>query len=332
MYLVAMVMDMAMFTGTTGPLASPMRSLLLLLQLGGLVAGIAGQQLYTPSTLSTSTPTLSSTSTPTSTLSSTPACRYGACPVPELNPPEADDPLIVTEEVTSTTLLVTNRINTLTVAAPVWTDTTTLLLRTTLTSTEVALSTITTTTTHTALVTETLFVTRPLIDEQVELVYTTGITTVGPYTDPTTRTSTVIFTSYSLTTQTTNFTSVSKSTITAVTTSIQFIYVRITSFSLVTINNIISTNAADTTVTVRVTVLPTNIDQTYGLTTETSTLVATRIIFETTSFIPFTFYTATAPLYQALPFSANFTQPITYAGADFGTVFVYTPALTTLIT
>lgn len=97
--------------------------------------------------------------------------------MPELNPP-AEDPLIVTEEITSTTLLVTNRVNTLTVAGPVWTDTTTVLIRTTYTSTEVALSTTTTTTTFTVLYTETAFITRDLIDEEIATSYTTGTTTI----------------------------------------------------------------------------------------------------------------------------------------------------------
>lgn len=251
--------------------------------------------------------------------------------MPELNPP-AEDPLIVTEEITSTTLLVTNRVNTLTVAGPVWTDTTTVLIRTTYTSTEVALSTTTTTTTFTVLYTETAFITRDLIDEEIATSYTTGTTTIGPYTQRTTRTSSVIFTSYTLTTQTRDFTVVSKSTITAVTTSIFFSYIRITNFSLVTISKIDSINVAATTETIRVTVLFTGVDPTYGMTTYTSTLVATQKSFETTSFVPFTFYTATAPIYQAVPYSVVLTRPITYAAVGFGTVSVYTPASSTLIT
>jgi len=219
-------------------------------------------------------------------MSTSPSCPYGACLPPNLDPLE-DDPLIVTVDVTSTSVILTNAVNTLTVAGPMFTETTTIMVRSTFTSTEVALSTLTTTTTYTSVLVETSFLTRPLIDEEIAYSYITGITTVGPFIDVTTRISTVIFTSYELTTQTRNFTSVSKTTKTSTTTSAVFIYVRTTDLEVSYISVLYSERRAITTSYIRVTVPVTTTS--WGTnTTSTTLLTISQTDFSTTAFDLFT--------------------------------------------
>lgn len=253
--------------------------------------------------------------------------RYGACKPPILNPPEKH-PLIVTKTVTSTAVLVTNEVNTLTVAAPFYTETTTVMIRSTMTSTEVVVASVLTTTTQTFIVTIYSTITKDLIDDKVEYVLTTGVTTVGPFTRTSEKISTQIFTSYTLTTATRQITRVSRSTRTTFTTSLVYIYSRITESQVQTLFNSFWAASYFTFVVIVQTVpIGTNV-----VPTETSFItIATVTQVFTTSFITSAIATNTNPVIIPVPFTAPLTFGTTYGGFYSGVVTKFTPIVTELI-
>lgn len=267
--------------------------------------------------------------TPTSTTSSecNDCTRYGACKPPVLNPPEKH-PLIVTKIVTSTAVLITNQVNTLTVAAPFYTETTTIMIRSTMTSTEVVVASILTTTTQTFFVSIFSTLTKELVDERIDFVITTGVTTVGPYSVFSERISTQIFTSYILATATRVITQVSKSTKTTSTTSIVYIYRRLTESAVATVFNTFYVYTAFSTSIIRVT---------FPVTPQSAVAVATTITADpfvsyiTTGFNSFTVAQVTNLEYFAVPYTATQYRDTAYYGVLSGTVSVLTPAVTELI-
>lgn len=253
--------------------------------------------------------------------------RYGACKPPILNPPEKH-PLIITKTITSTAVLITNEVNTLTVAAPYYTETTTVMVRSTMTSTEVVVASILTTTTQTFFVTLYSTITKDLIDDKLEYVLSTGVTTVGPYIITSEKISTQIFTSYTLTTATRQITQVSKSTRTTFITSLVYIYSRITASEVKTLFNTFWA-VSYFTISVIIQTVPTG---TSVVPTETSFItIPTITVVSTTSTRTSVVATNTNPFIVGVRFTASLTFGTTYGGFYSGIVSQFTPIVTELI-
>lgn len=266
------------------------------------------------------------TVTVTDSVTTCTSCRYGACSVPILEPPQ-EDPLIVTKTVTSTEVILTNLINTLTVGGPVFTDYTTIMIRDTLTSTEIVLSQTTQTTTITFQSTVTSFVTKSLIDEVIEYSFVPGVSTLGPFEYLSTSISTAVFTSYTILTQTRNITVVSRTTSFASLTSLVYDYIRVTESSINVVTLSFDTSIPFSTVTI--THLYSSTDLPIIESAFTTVTVTSRSVI---SIFTSTLNTLSTPQYVGQAFTATQTKNLQYTGYPSGTVTWYTPISTILIT
>ncbi len=253
----------------------------------------------------------------------------GLCPAPILTIPE-EDPLIVTKDVTVTDVLVVTRVNTLTVGGPTYTETTTIMLRNTLTSTEVALTTTTTTTTITKMVTESSVIFRTLLDEMLEIVETSDIEILGPVTVPSYRFSTIVFTSYILTTQTRNFTQILRFTRTTSVISTTSTITRTTN-TIVSVLQFASTETDSILVEVIRVTVPSS-DGVGDLTiTQTVATETDEIKLFGTFTATVTVLTSTLLKFSPTPYTVFASEPTLYLGTPEGTATFYTPVSTLLI-
>lgn len=276
----------------------------------------------------TSTSSSSTSTTSPSASTSTSTGRYGVCSVPILTRDE-DNPLLVIKTVTSTRVILTTNVNSLTVGGPVFTDTTTVVLRTTLTSTEVSLTTTVTVVTIVATISQSTMTTRTVLNNAVEYSPTFGTSVLTTVSTSSTRTTTQIFTSYTISTISRTIALVSRSTdfILGTTTVIEF--VRSTEFILVTYSFTPLTTIVNSTTVRVITVPPT--DSFITPTFTTSTVIITTTTGPTVFTNTFSFTTLTTN--PVLVVGQTLTRSLDYffTGQFTGTLTINSPVVTLLI-